>query len=301
MSAAEGEHRAGFVALLGRPNVGKSTLMNALVGEKVAITTDRPETTRKAVRGILTRPDAQIVFVDTPGVHRPRTLLGQRLNDTVTQVMGEVDVIAACFPANEEIGPGDRRLVQSLRQWPRARRVAVVTKSDAVARDALAARLIAVDRLTDWDDVIPVSALADQQLDELVDVLRALLPASPNLYPEDQRAEESVAEHVAELIREALISDLEAELPHPVAVVVDSLEPRSDKPGLVDVHASIFVERDSQKAIVIGRSGTRLRTAGTAAREQIEAYLGKHVFLDVRVKVAREWQTSPKQLGRLGF
>jgi GTP-binding protein Era len=301
MSAIEGEHRAGFVALLGRPNVGKSTLMNALVGEKVAITTNRPETTRKAVRGILTRPDAQIVFVDTPGVHRPRTLLGQRLNDTVAQVMGEVDVIAACFPADEEVGPGDRRLVQSLRQWPRARRVAVVTKSDAVARDALAAQLIAVDRLTDWDDVIPVSALAGQQLDELADVLRALLPASPNLYPEDQRAEESVAEHVAELIREALISDLEAELPHSVAVVVDSLEPRSDKPGLVDVHASIFVERDSQKAIVIGRSGTRLRTAGTAAREQIEAYLGKHVFLDVRVKVAREWQTSPKQLGRLGF
>ncbi|MCH4250281.1 MAG: GTPase Era [Microbacteriaceae bacterium] len=295
------EHRAGFIALLGRPNVGKSTLMNALVGAKIAITTDRPETTRKAIRGILTTPDAQLIFVDTPGVHRPRTLLGQRLNDTVSQVMAEVDVIAVCFPADEKIGPGDRRIVASLAQWPRAARVAVVTKTDTVRREALAPKLVEVDRLTEWTDVVPVSAEAGSQLGELTEVLSQLLPRSPELYPAGQRAEETPEEHIAELLREALISELSAELPHSVAVVVEEMSPREERPGLVDVHASVYVERSSQKAIIIGRAGARLRQSGTRAREQIEAYLGKRVYLDVRVKVAREWQTSPKELGRLGF
>jgi len=298
--------RSGFVTFVGRPNVGKSTLTNALVGEKVAITSEKPQTTRRAIRGILNRPGGQLVIVDTPGIHRPRTLLGERLNDLVEQVLGDVDVIAFCAPATEKVGPGDRRIAESLDGYPRARKVAVVTKTDAATRDQITERLLEVDALReDWAAVIPLSALAGDaadraQLDVLADELLSLMPTGPALYPEGVVTDETVEDRVAETIREAALHGVRDELPHSIAVVVQDIAPREDS-DLTDVYADIVVERDSQKAIIIGRKGARLRDVGATARAGIEPILGTRVFLSLHVRVAKEWQRDPKQLGRLGF
>ena len=293
--------RSGFVTFVGRPNVGKSTLTNALVGEKVAITSDKPQTTRRAIRGILTRPGGQLVIVDTPGIHRPRTLLGERLNDLVEQVLGDVDVIGFCVPATEKVGPGDRRIAESLDGYPRARKVAIVTKTDAAERAQITDRLLEVDGLReDWDAVIPLSASTGRQLDVLSDELLALLPPGPALYPEGVVTDEAIEDRVAEIIRECSLEGVRDELPHSIAVVVQEIAEREDS-DLTDVYADIVVERDSQKAIIIGRKGARLRDVGAAARGQIEALIGARVYLSLHVKVAKEWQRDPKQLGRLGF
>ncbi|MEN2740867.1 GTPase Era [Microbacterium sp. X-17] len=298
---AETPFRSGFATFVGRPNVGKSTLMNALVGEKIAITSDKPQTTRRAIRGILNRDDGQLVIVDTPGVHRPRTLLGQRLNDLVETVLGDVDVIAMCVPATEKVGPGDRRIAESLDGYPRAKKVALVTKTDAASREQIAERLIEVDVLrTDWAAVIPVSAVEGVQLDVLTDELVALLPEGPALYPDDVVTDESVEERIAEIIREAALEGVRDELPHSLAVVVQDVAAREDS-DLTDVYADLIVERDSQKAIVIGRRGSRLSDVGARARAGIEPLVGTRVFLSLHVRVAKEWQRDPKQLGRLGF
>lgn len=296
------EHfRSGFATFVGRPNVGKSTLTNALVGEKIAITSEKPQTTRRAIRGILNRPDGQLVIVDTPGIHRPRTLLGERLNDLVEQVLGDVDLIGFCVPATEKIGPGDRRIAASLDGYPRAKKIAIVTKTDVAQRDQITERLIEVDALReDWDAVIPLSALIGEQLDVLTDEILALMPEGPALYPEGIVTDESTADRIAEMIREAALDGVRDELPHSIAVVVDDIAPREDS-DLTDVHASIVVERDSQKAIIIGRKGARLADVGKRARVGIEELLGTRVFLGLHVKVAKEWQRDPKQLGRLGF
>ncbi|GEK87622.1 GTPase Era [Microbacterium aerolatum] len=293
--------RSGFVTFVGRPNVGKSTLTNALVGEKIAITSEKPQTTRRAIRGILNRPAGQLVIVDTPGIHKPRTLLGERLNDLVEQVLGDVDVIGFCVPATEKIGPGDRRIAASLDGYPRAKKIAIVTKTDVAERDQITERLIEVDALReDWAAVIPLSALTREQLDVLTDEMLALMPEGPALYPADVVTDESVEDRIAEMIREAALDGVRDELPHSIAVVVDDVAPREDS-DLTDVHASIVVERDSQKAIIIGRKGSRLADVGKRARVGIEELLGTRVFLGLHVKVAKEWQRDPKQLGRLGF
>ncbi|GAB3271057.1 GTPase Era [Microbacterium sp. MEC084] len=293
--------RSGFVTFVGRPNVGKSTLMNALVGEKVAITSEKPQTTRRAIRGILNRPTGQLVVVDTPGIHKPRTLLGQRLNDLVEQVLGDVDVIAFCAPATEKVGPGDRRIAESLDGYPRAKKVAIVTKTDAASRDDIMERLIEVDALReDWAAVIPLSSLTGDQLDVLTDELLQLMPEGPPLYPEGVVTDESTEDRVAEIIREAALEGVRDELPHSIAVTVDEISRREDG-DLTDVHASVVVERDSQKAIIIGHKGSRLRDVGARARAQIEPLVGTRVFLKLHVRVAKEWQRDPKQLGRLGF
>ncbi|GMM94711.1 MULTISPECIES: GTPase Era [Microbacterium] len=293
--------RSGFVTFVGRPNVGKSTLTNALVGEKVAITSDKPQTTRRAIRGILNRPGGQLVIVDTPGIHRPRTLLGERLNDLVEQVLGDVDVIGFCVPATEKVGPGDRRIAESLDGYPRARKVAIVTKTDAAERAQITDRLLEVDGLReDWDAVIPLSASTGRQLDVLSDELLALLPPGPALYPEGVVTDEAIEDRVAEIIRECSLEGVRDELPHSIAVVVQEIAEREDS-DLTDVYADVVVERDSQKAIIIGRKGARLRDVGAAARGQIEALIGARVYLSLHVKVAKEWQRDPKQLGRLGF
>jgi GTPase len=297
----EPETRSGFATFVGRPNVGKSTLMNALVGEKVAITSDKPQTTRRAIRGILNRPGGQLVIVDTPGIHRPRTLLGQRLNDLVDQVLGDVDVIGFCAPATEKVGPGDRRIAESLDGYPRAKKVAIVTKTDAASRDQITERLMEVDALReDWDAVIPLSALTNDQLDVLSDELLALMPVGPALYPEGVVTDEAVEDRVAEIIREAALEGVRDELPHSIAVTIEEIKPRDDS-DLTDVFANIVVERDSQKAIIIGRKGSRLKDVGARARAGIEPLLGSRVFLSLHVRVAKEWQRDPKQLGRLGF
>jgi GTP-binding protein Era len=295
------EHRSGFVTFVGRPNVGKSTLTNALVGEKIAITSEKPQTTRRAIRGIVNRPAGQLVVVDTPGLHRPRTLLGQRLNDLVEDVLGDVDVIAFCAPATEKVGPGDRRIAESLSGYPRARKVAVVTKTDAASREQITERLIEVDSLReDWDAVIPLSALTGEQLGVLSDELLSLMPTGPALYDADVVTDETTEDRIAEIIREAALGDAREELPHSIAVVVQDISEREES-DLTDVFADIVVERDSQKAIIIGRKGQRLRDVGAASRAEIEQLLGRRVYLSLHVRVAKEWQRDPKQLGRLGF
>ncbi|MEV8025547.1 GTPase Era [Microbacterium sp. NPDC080220] len=293
--------RSGFVTFVGRPNVGKSTLTNALVGEKVAITSDKPQTTRKAIRGILNRPSGQLVIVDTPGIHKPRTLLGQRLNDLVEQVLGDVDAIGFLVPATEKVGPGDRRIAASLDGYGRAKKVAIVTKVDIATREEITERLMEVDALReDWAAVIPLSAVTDDQLDVLADELLKLMPEGPALYPEGVVTDESVEDRIAEIIREAALDGVRDELPHSIAVTVEDISAREDS-DLTDVYANIVVERDSQKAIIIGRGGSRLKEVGARSRAGIEPLVGGRVFLSLRVRVAKEWQRDPKQLGRLGF
>ena len=297
------EFRSGFVCLVGRPNTGKSTLTNALVGTKVAITSTRPQTTRHTIRGIVHRENFQIVLVDTPGLHRPRTLLGQRLNDLVRDTYAEVDVIGLCIPADEAIGPGDRWIVDQVRSIaPKTALVVVVTKIDRVPKDRVAAQLVAVSELVgDSAEIVPVSAITGEQVDVLIDVLVSLLPAGPAYYPDGELTDEPEELLMAELIREAALEGVRDELPHSLAVVIDEVNPREGRDDLIDVHAVLYVERDSQKGIVIGKGGARLREVGTAARGQIEKLLGTKIYLDLRVKVAKNWQSDPKQLGRLGF
>lgn len=293
--------RSGFVTFVGRPNVGKSTLTNALVGEKIAITSAKPQTTRRAIRGIVNRPDGQLVIVDTPGIHKPRTLLGERLNNLVEQVLGDVDVIGFCVPATEKVGPGDRRIAASLDGYGRAKKVAIVTKTDAASRDDITERLLEVDALReDWAAVIPLSALTHDQLDVLAGEILALMPVGPRLYDEGITTDESEEDRIAEIIREAALEGVRDELPHSIAVMIDDIAAREDS-DITDVHAQIVVERDSQKAIIIGHKGSRLADVGKRARIGIEALLGTRVFLGLHVKVAKEWQRDPKQLGRLGF
>lgn len=353
------DYRAGFAVLVGRPNAGKSTLTNALVGQKVAITSNRPQTTRHTIRGIVHRDDYQLVLVDTPGLHRPRTLLGERLNDMVAQTLSEVDVIGFCIPADEKIGPGDRYIAQQLAASGHKPIVAIVTKADKVSREDLGLQLLAVqelgeqvmsaeraarqarkerqerkkkgqqdlpfrkdsgpaarraqgaqdqetikDGLGGWADIIPVSAVSDYQVEEVAQLLASRLPDSPPLYPTGELTDEPEATLVAELVREAALEGVKDELPHSVAVTVEEMElreGRSENNPLLDIHVNLFVERDSQKGIIIGKGGSRLREIGAQARRNIEALLGTKVFLSIHVKVAKDWQRDPRALGKLGF
>jgi len=301
---AVAEFRSGFVCFVGRPNTGKSTLMNALVGAKVAITSTRPQTTRHTIRGIVHREGFQIIVVDTPGLHRPRTLLGKRLNDLVRATYSEVDVIGMCIPADEAIGPGDRWIFGQLRAIaPDTPLVIVVTKIDKVPKERLARQLDAVGELIGdaAAEVVPVSARTGEQIDVLIGVLADKMPPGPPLYPDGELTDEPEEVLMAELIREAALEGLGDELPHSLAVVIEEVNPRADRDDLIDVHAILYVERPSQKGIVIGKGGARLREVGTAARLSIEKLLGTKVYLDLRVKIAKNWQRDPKQLGRLGF
>jgi GTP-binding protein Era len=307
VTAPSAEFHSGFVCFVGRPNTGKSTLTNALVGSKVAITSSRPQTTRHTIRGIVHRENFQIILVDTPGLHRPRTLLGKRLNDLVRDTYAQVDAIGVCIPADERIGPGDRWIFAQIRSIaPTTTLVVVVTKIDTVPRDKVAAQLAAVGELVGSPDgrqveIVPVSAVTGEQIDVLIDVLAAALPPGPAFYPDGELTDEPEEVLMAEFIREAALEGVRDELPHSLAVVIDEVCPREGRDDLIDVHAVLYVERDSQKGIVIGKGGTRLREVGTAARSQIEKLLGTKVYLNLRVKVAKNWQRDPKQLGRLGF
>lgn len=296
--------RAGFAGFVGRPNAGKSTLTNALVGTKIAITSTQPQTTRHVVRGVVHRPDAQLIIVDTPGLHRPRTLLGERLGDLVRQTWSEVDVIGLCIPADEDVGRGDRFIAGEIAGL-KAKVLAVVTKTDLVSRDRLAAQLVAVAALGDFAEVVPVSAVAGDQVDLLADLMVRYLPESPPLYPADMVTDEPERILVAELIREAALDGVRDELPHSIAVLVEEMMREEAGPDrrepLTRVYADLYVERPSQKAIVIGARATRLREVGTRARHEIEQLLGTKVYLDLHVRVAKDWQRNPKQLRKLGF
>ncbi|WP_396445188.1 GTPase Era [Actinomadura sp.] len=293
--------RAGFACFIGRPNVGKSTLMNALVGTKVAITSSRPQTTRRAIRGIVHRPDAQLVIVDTPGLHKPRTLLGERLDSLVRSTLTEVDVIGFCVPADQPVGPGDKYIARELAAVKMTPVVAIVTKTDLVAPERVAEQLLAVGRLGEFADIVPCSAADGFQVGLVGDLLISHLPEGMPLYPEGDLTDEPEQVMISELIREAALEGVRDELPHSIAVVVDEMAPREGRDDLVDVYAHLYVERPSQKGIIIGHKGSRLREVGAAARRQIEALLGTKVFLDLRVSVLKDWQRDPKQLRRLGF
>ena len=304
-------HRSGFVAVVGRPNVGKSTLMNALVGRPIAIASSRPETTRKAIRGIMTRPEAQVVLVDTPGIHRPRTLLGQRLNDVVEASLSDVDAIAFLLPADQAIGPGDRRILSRLRSdfahkdkdgkwiW-RKPLIAVVTKIDQLSKSHLVDKLLQIGAFADFSQIVPVSALEADNVDEVAKVLMDVMPEGPQLYPDDQLTEERPEDMIAELVRGAYLEELNDELPHSLAVRVESIDPDPEG-GRDTVHIGIYVERDSQKPIVIGRGAEHLVRVKKKLRTAVNRTMGRKVRLDLHVKVARNWQTDPKQLERLGF
>ena len=303
-------HRAGFACFVGRPNAGKSTLTNALVGAKVAITSNRPQTTRHTVRGIVHRPEAQLILVDTPGLHKPRTLLGERLNDIVRTTWAEVDVVGFCLPADQKLGPGDRFIATELAKLKkRTPKVAIITKTDLVDSKTLAEQLVAVDKLgrelgIEWAEIVPVSAASGEQVGLLADLLVPLLPQSPPLYPDGDLTDEPEQVMVAELIREAALEGVRDELPHSIAVVVEEMLPRQGRPEnrpLLDIHAYLYIERPSQKGIVIGPKGSRLKEVGSRSRKHIEALLGTPVYLDLHVKVAKDWQRDPKQLRRLGF
>ncbi|MGE3660293.1 MAG: GTPase Era [Pseudonocardia sp.] len=294
--------RSGFVCFVGRPNAGKSTLTNALIGSKVAITSSRPQTTRHAIRGILHRPDAQLVVIDTPGLHKPRTLLGSRLNDVVRETWAEVDVIGFCVPADVPVGRGDEFIVGELRAVAaRTPVLGIVTKTDLAPPEQVAARLSELARLMEFAEILPCSAVSGFQVSLLADLLVARLPAGPPLYPDGELTDEPEETLVAELVREAALEGVRDELPHSIAVVIEEMIPREDRDDLLDVHAVVYVERQSQKGIVIGRGGERLRQVGTDARRQIEKLLGTKVYLDLHVKVAKDWQRDPRQLRKLGF
>ena len=303
------DFRAGFACIVGRPNAGKSTLTNAMVGAKIAITSGRPQTTRHNVRGVIHKENAQIVLVDTPGLHRPRTLLGKRLNDLVRETLTDVDVVVFCIPANEKIGPGDRFITRDLAEL-RTPVVAVVTKADTVTREALAAQLLAVSELGEWADIVPVSAQRNEQIDVLEEVLLGYMPLSPPLYPTGEITDEPQQVMIAELVREAALEGVRDELPHSLAVVVDEIADPDDEHevgrikgagGRLQVRVSLVVERDSQKAIIIGKGGRRLKEVGVTARKGIEKLLGRKVYLDLHVRTAKDWQSDPKALARLGF
>jgi GTPase len=293
------DFRAGFAGFVGRPNAGKSTLTNAIVGQKIAITSSRPQTTRHTIRAVVHRADAQLVLVDTPGLHRPRTLLGERLNDLVRQTWSEVDVIGLCLPADEEIGRGDRFIAGEIAGL-KASVLAVVTKIDLVDRSRLARQLLAVAELGDFAEIVPVSAVTGEQVTHLVDVMTGYLPVSPQLYPDDAVTDEPEQVMVAELIREAALEGVRDELPHSIAVVVEEVQAEPER-NLTKVYADIYVERPSQKAIVIGAGGGRLKDVGSRARAEIERLLGTRVYLDLHVRVAKDWQRDPRQLRKLGF
>jgi GTP-binding protein Era len=308
------EHKSGFACFVGRPNAGKSTLTNALVGGKIAITSSKPQTTRHAIRGLVNRPNAQLILVDTPGLHKPHTLLGERLNALVRSTWSEVDTIAMCFPSDESVGEGDKFLIRELAQINQGRKrpkpiFAIATKTDLVKPEKLRDHLIAIQEAGNnagltWSEIIPVSAVAGDQVDLLGDLLIGTLPAGPALYPEGQLTDEPEETLIAEIIRESALEGVRDELPHSIAVVVEEMVPRENRPAhkpMIDVRVNVYVERDSQKGIIIGKKGARLRQIGIDSRSQIEKILGTAVYLDLHVKIAKDWQRDPKQLRKLGF
>lgn len=301
---------SGFACIVGRPNVGKSTLTNAMVGQKVAITSSKPQTTRRVIRGIVNTPAGQLVLVDTPGVHRPRTLLGERLNALVSDTWAEVDVVVMCIPADEAIGPGDRFIAQEIANIPqKIKKIAVVTKIDSMDKQAVGNQLLAISQLgaeygINWEHIVPVSAVSNTQVELLTGLIIDELPEGQALYPAGHHSDEPEMITIAELIREAALEGVEDELPHSIAVVIDEMNLREDRPAdrpLMDIYAIVYVERESQKHIVIGKGGSRLKEVGTNARAEISQLLGVPVHLDIRVKIAKDWQRDPKQLDRLGF
>lgn len=303
------EFRSGFACIVGRPNVGKSTLTNQLVGQKISIISKQPQTTRHAIRGIVHSEKGQIVLVDTPGIHKPKTLLGSKLNELVKQTWSEVDVIVFCIPADQKIGPGDKFIAQEIMKYSRKPKIGVLTKIDNVKQNVIAERLVELDKLAkeldfEWEEIIPISSQTGENLEKLIELIIKYLPLGPELYPQEVITDESIETMISEYIREAALEDLREELPHSLAVVVQKIETDEDRPAdkpLMKIYAEIYVERDSQKGIIIGNKGSKLKEIGSISRKQIEKLVGMKVYLDLQVKVALNWQTDQNQLTKLGF
>ena len=299
-------HKSAFVAIVGRPNTGKSTLINTLVGEKVAITSHHPNTTRSTIRGILTSPGVQFVFVDTPGIHKPKTLLGGALNTMVEEGMDSVDIAIMCIPAVEKIGSGDEYIARAIAAKKEAKKICVITMVDMVDKSKIPNQLLSATELAkksgfEWDEIVPLSAKIDLQIDTLLEVLEKYAPEGPAFYPEEMKSDRDRDSVLADFIREAAIEGLFEEVPHSVAVTIDDFSQRENKKNFYDIHASIIVERDSQKGILIGKGGQHLKEIGSRARSEIEKNLGGRVYLDIQVKVMPRWQSDPKALSKLGF
>jgi GTP-binding protein Era len=290
--------RSGFVAVLGRPNVGKSTLVNALVGQKVSIVTDKPQTTRARIRGIRTTEDHQIVFTDTPGFHKPRTLLGERLNRLVEESTADVEVVVHVVDAASGVGRGDAFVAERRVKPLTALKVCAVNKVDLVKEPQLMAQLEAASALVEFDHLVPVSAKGGRGLDELLKVLVGALPEGPHYFEAQEVTDQPLELRVAEIVREKALALTREEIPHSVATQVEEIT-RDD--GLTRISCLLLVERDSQKGIVIGKGGSMLKRIGTLAREELEAVLGTKVHLDLRVKVQKEWQRDATALTRLGY
>jgi len=290
--------RSGMVAVVGRPNTGKSTLVNALVGQKVAIVSDKPQTTRRSVRGVRSAEDHQVVFTDTPGFHKPRTLLGRRLNEIVTSSVDGVDGVLQVVDARAGVGRGDAFVYRSQVAPPSGRKLCAVNKVDALSHRELVPQLQAAADLGDFDEIVPVSARTGRGVDELLRLVVDALPEGQPLFPPAQVTDQPLEVRIAEIVREKALALMREEIPHSVAVVVEDVE--LDE-GLARIEATVMVERDSQKGIVIGRGGSTLKAIGTAAREELELLLGARVFLALRVKVLKDWQRDSAALDRLGF
>ncbi len=290
--------RAGMVAVVGRPNVGKSTLVNALVGQKIAIVSDKPQTTRRDIRAVWTTDEVQVVFTDTPGFHKPRTLLGRRLNDLVADAVDGVDLVLLVVDAAAGIGRGDAFVHARQIQTGGIPAICVVNKLDATGRAAMPVQLGAAQRLGEFQEIVPVSARSGDGIDILRRLIIERMPEGPFLYPTEDVTDQSTEHRITELIREQALRVTREEVPHSVAVIIDEMERVGD---LHRIHASIVVERDSQKGILIGKGGETLKGIGSSARPEIERLLGTKAFLDIHVKVMKEWQRDPKALNRLGF
>jgi len=292
-------HRSGFAGIVGRPNVGKSTLMNNLLHRKLAIISEKPQTTRNRIRGILTRDDAQIIFIDTPGFHKPRNALGEQLNRAVRETLSEVDVVVFILDGTQNIGKGDLFIAGELAELETPV-LAVLNKIDRLGRDQVEAQLAVVARLGRFEDIIPLSAKTGENVHALIERIVELLPEGPRYYPPDMVTDQPASFIVAELIREKVLQLTREEVPHSVAVVVEEMEKREEG-DLVDIHAVIYVERDSQKGIIIGKGGRMLKEIGTRARQEIEPLLGERVFLQLQVKVEKDWSKRPQLVRRMGY
>jgi GTP-binding protein Era len=290
--------RSGIVAVVGRPNVGKSTLVNALVGQKVAIVSDKPQTTRRDIRAIWNTTGAQVVFTDTPGFHKPRTLLGVRLNDLVGDAVEGVDLVLHVVDAAAGVGRGDAFVYEQKVRPTGAPAICVVNKLDAVRGHGEVPQLAAAAELGAFDEIVPIAAKTGKGVGALRELILARIPEGPALYPSEDVTDQSLETRLAEMIREKALALTHQEVPHSIAVMIEEME-RSE--GLTKVHATLVVERDSQKGIVIGKGGETLKTIGSRAREEMEVLLDTKVFLDLRVKVLKEWQRDPRALERLGF
>nr|WP_221203410.1 GTPase Era [Modestobacter versicolor] len=297
-------YRSGFAALVGRPNAGKTTLTNAMVGEKVGIVSNRPQTTRHAIRGVVHRPAGQLVLVDTPGLHKPKSLLGQRLNDVVRDNLSEVDVIVFCIPADQPVGAGDAFIARQLKEISTPI-VVVVTKTDTASKKAITEQLVAASQLVEAREIVPVSAVSGDQVGLLEDLLIGLLPEGPPMYPEEQTTDEDVERQIAELVREAALEKVRQEVPHSLAVTVEEInrkpDPRDPEAVFTEVHALLHVERASQKPMLLGKGGATIKAIGSEARVGLETLLGGRVHLALHVTVLGEWQDDPKKLNRLGY